>query len=353
MVYAWTEMNLPVTLKFKMQIVCISQGFYVHSLLPLGADDKGSDCLFVSHLTGEDSVQCGSFAKPCRTLPQALQLVRDGGKICLDGRDSESHPYGCLSIDGPKQAKKRLINKSITIEGQFPKAHISCKHHENLTFGSHGRNGSLKVTLSNLAFNNSGVIILRVCSFDVVITNCTFINCLVGVGIRQDESFAYACQKSKLVVTDSEFWYNKRSIFVYLFNEFFNLTISRCLFEGKKGRFKVISGLRNATAAVHVWSTIQLKTRIRTHTCITDSIFRQLGHTDNSFALIVSIHDIFSLGYVSILNTSFINNENSIYVQGGIDLRLTEVTVNSTFSCAITAGGSPKLLQKVVGLKVF
>ena len=322
----------------------------MHSSLPIGADDKGSDCLFVSHLTGEDSVQCGSFAKPCRTLPQALQLVRDGGKICLDGRDSESHPYGCLSIDGPKQAEKRLINKSITIEGQFAKAHISCKHHENLTFGSHGGSGSLKVTLSNLAFNNSEVSILRVCSFDVVIMNCTFMNCPVGVGMKQDESSTYACQKSTLAVTDSEFWYNKRSIFVYLFNEFFNLTILRCVFQGKRGPF-VTRISRNETGTVQVWST--LNKRIRTHTSITDSIFRELGYEENNFALTVSINDFYSTGYVSLLNTSFLNNENSIRVQGGIDLRLNKVTINSTFSYAIAAVGSPKLNTNVTGLEVF
>ncbi|KAL9956296.1 hypothetical protein ACROYT_G037758 [Oculina patagonica] len=171
--------------------------------------------------------------------------------------------------------------------------------------------------------------------------------------MRQEESLAQVCQKSNLVVTDSEFWYNKYSIFVYVFNEFFNLTISRCLFEGKKGRFKVISESRNTTGAVYVWSTIQFKKRIRTHTFITDSIFHQLGHEDNSFALAVSVHDIYSAGYVSLLNTSFINNENSICVQGGIDLRLTEVNINSTFSYAIVAGGSPKLVQRVVGIKVF
>ena len=33
--------------------------------------------------------------EPCKTLPQALLMVSDGGKICLDGRESESHPYSC------------------------------------------------------------------------------------------------------------------------------------------------------------------------------------------------------------------------------------------------------------------
>lgn len=320
---------------------------------PSGADEEDSGCLFVSHLTGQDSPQCGSSVAPCRTLPQALLLVHDGGKICLDGRESESHPYGCLRIDGPNGVQRTLINKSVSIQGSFSKAHISCEHCDSLAFGTHARNSSLKVTLSNLVFDNTGVLIFNVCSFNVVVSKCRFMNCPVGVGMRQEESSAHACQKSTLEVTDSEFWYNKKSIFVFLFNEFFNLTISRCLFQGKKGQFKIATEARNTTGAVHVWSIIQLKKRFRTHTCITDSIFREIGHDDNNFALVVNIHDIFSTGYVSLLNTSFVNNENGILVVGGIDLRLTEVTIDSTFSNAFIGVGCPKVARKVVGLKVF
>ncbi|KAJ7362046.1 hypothetical protein OS493_013134 [Desmophyllum pertusum] len=120
-----------------------------------GADEEDSGCLFVSHLTVKIHLNVVSSVAPCRTLPQALLLVHDGGKICLDGRES--------------------------------------------------------------------------------------------VGMRQEESSAHACQKSTLEVTDSEFWYNKKSIFVFLFNEFFNLTISRCLFQGKKGQFKIATEARNTT----------------------------------------------------------------------------------------------------------
>ncbi|KAL9956301.1 hypothetical protein ACROYT_G037763 [Oculina patagonica] len=260
-------------------------------VFPSGAAKEANGCLFVSHLTGEDSPYCGPSVMPCQTLPHALRLVRDGGKICLDGRNSESHPYGCLTLDDGHGAVERLvIRKSITIQGQFTDAHISCKNPNDLIFGSHATGDLLKVTLSNLVFSNTRVIFHNVCAFDVVITKCRFMNCPYGVGIRQENSSALACQKSTLAVTDSEFLFNAKSI---------------------------------------------------------------LGHEDNSFALVVSIHEIYSTGYVSILNTSFINNENSIYVQGGIDLRLTEVTIDSTFSYAIQAGGTPKLVQKVVGIKVF
>ena len=95
--------------------------------LSLGAEDQGSDCLYVSHLSGEDSPQCGSFAVPCRTLPQALFLVNDSGKICLNGKDSESNPYECLKIrDGPKGTEFKTMEKSVSIQGVSSPAHISC-----------------------------------------------------------------------------------------------------------------------------------------------------------------------------------------------------------------------------------
>ena len=57
-------------------------------------------------------------------------------------------------------------------------------------------------------------------------------------------------------ISDSEFWYNTYSIVVYLFNEFLNLTISRCLFQGRKGTFNVTSWDRKTTAVVYVHSTV-------------------------------------------------------------------------------------------------
>ena len=121
--------------------------------LSLDADDQGSDCLYVSHLSGEDSLQCGSFAVPCRTLPHALLLVNDGGKICLNGKDSESNPYGCLKIrDGPNGTEVKTMKKSVSIQGVSSPAHISCV----LVFASRSKYGSVTVSLSNLIFNNSG-----------------------------------------------------------------------------------------------------------------------------------------------------------------------------------------------------
>ena len=143
-----------------------------------------------------------------------------------------------------------VILKSVTIQGQFSEAYISCKNPADLIFGTYTTGGILEVTLSNLVFNATNVLILYVCSFNVTMTKCKFMNCQYGVGMRQKESFALSCQKSTLAVSNSEFWYNTNSIKLYLFNEFFNLTISRCLFQGRKGHFNVTSGDRETTAAV-------------------------------------------------------------------------------------------------------
>ena len=178
-------------------------------------------------------------------------------------------------------------------------------------------------------------------------------NCQYGVRILQKGSVAPSCQKSTLTVSDSEFWYNTNSINVYLFNEFFNLTISRCLFQGRKGHFNVTSGDRETTAAVYVRSKVLKWRSMYVATSITDSIFRELGHKDNSFAFSVRIENDLSYGNLTLSNTSFINNENAIFVHGGFGLRLTKVTINSTYGYAITASGPPKTSPTTPGIKVL
>ena len=81
-----------------------------------GADEETSDCFFVSYQRGKDTLLCGSFVEPCQTLSQALLMVRDGGKICLDGRNSESHPYSCLPMNSSDEGKIKVIHKSMTIK---------------------------------------------------------------------------------------------------------------------------------------------------------------------------------------------------------------------------------------------
>ncbi|CAH3106093.1 unnamed protein product, partial [Pocillopora meandrina] len=328
-----------------------------------GAEDQGSDCLYVSHLSGEDLPQCGSFAVPCQTLPQALLLVNDGGKICLNGTNSESNPYECLKTVGPNGTKLRAVGKRVSIQGVSSPAHISC----GLVFASRLKYGSVKVSFSNLVFNNSryGLVFLNVPSNHVVIFKCKFINCYraifmlwegrQAVGLFWNEINYVIREKSSLVATDSKFRYNAKSILVMLPNDFFEMTVSRCLFQNAKGRFHVTNDDRSIKGAVFVRSQASTVTTypIRVLVSITDSIFQDLGHKDNSFAVSIRVDNLFGDGNVSLFNTSFLNNENSVFVHGGFKVNLTHVTVHSTYGYAIIASAPPKTLIKAPGVKVF
>ena len=321
-----------------------------HYCLFLAADEEASDCLFVSHQTGQDSPLCGSSVEPCQTLPRALQMVFDGGKICLDGRNSESHPYSC-NPDGTKETKTNFMDKSMTIQGWFSHAHISCRWPYGLAFRRPRLNRVLRLNLSNLVFHNSGVILRNVSCSNVVITNCKFTNCTAAVAMGQGRS--KNCRKSSLVITDTEFLNNTfMSIFAHLSNDFFILKISRCVFLGKKGRFNVTSDGRSGIGGVYVKSTT-LQNRVRVSLSIDDTIFQNLGHAYNKFALAVRVQDLFSIGYLTIKNTSLLSNENSVFALGGLNVRLANVTIKSTYGYAINAGGPPKLRAKASGVKVF
>ncbi|CAH3106081.1 unnamed protein product [Pocillopora meandrina] len=408
--------------------------------LSLGAEDQGSDCLYVSRLTGKDSPQCGSFSVPCRTLPQALFLVNDGGEICLNGKDSESNPYECLKIrDGPNGTEFKTIEKSVSIQGVSSPAHISC----GLVFASRSKYDSVKVSLSNLVFNNSryGLVFFYVPSYDVVISDCKFMNChkaiflwrngrsqgssfisqksslevtdsefrnntisiefgpkfkngshkvslsnllfdngtygvfLVNVssfdiviakckffnfseaavGLFWNEIKSVIREKSSLVATDNKFRYNAKSILVMLPNDFFEMTVSRCFFQNAKGRFHATNDHRSIKGAVFVRSQASSVITYPIHVLfsITDSIFQDLGHKDNSFAVSVRVDNLFGDGNISLFNTSFLNNENSVFAHGGFGLNLTHVTVTSTYGCAIMASAPPKTLIKAPGVRVF
>ena len=423
----------------KQKIIAQDHNFIKTSPLSLGAEDQGSDCLYVSHLSGDDSPQCGSFAVPCRTLPQALFLVNDGGKICLNGKDSESNPYECLKIrDGPNGTEFKTMEKSVSIQGVSSPAHISCglvfasrskydsvkvslsnlvfnncgyglvfsnvpsydvvisdckfnncykaifmfwegsqvssfisqksslevtdsEFHNNtysIEFGPKFKNGSIKVSLSNLLFVNGtyGVVLVSVSSFDIVIAKCKFFNLSeAAVGLFWNQINHVIREKSILVATDSKFRYNAKSILVKLPNDFFEMTVSRCLFQGTKGRFHVTNDNRSIKGAVFVRSQASSVTTypINILVSITNSIFQDLGHQDNSFAVSVRVDNLFGDGNISLFNTSFLNNENSVFVHGGFGLNLTHVTVTSTYGYAIMASAPPKTLIKAPGVRVF
>ena len=313
----------------------------------IGGDATPIDCLYVSHQIGQDTPQCGSRTEPCQTLPQALLLVRDGGKICLDGRNSERHPYSCFFTTNVW----KKLGKSVAIYGLFTKAHITCDpRYGNLKF-TYPENRLFKLTLSNLVFHSYGVDLVNVTRFSVSISSCKFIKSSIAVGVLQKKSRIFT--KSSIVVTDSEFLHNNRSVYAILFNGWFTLRISRCVFQGTKGRFNGVSGEKNPLAAVSIRYAGYPANMVKTVGVITDCLFQDLGHEDNSFALLFRSYGIYDSGNLSILKSTFLRNENSMFVVGGFHVQLRHVTLNSTYGYALFGAGPIKINNTVPDLKLL
>ena len=311
----------------------------------IGGDATPTDCLYVSHQSGQDTPQCGSQTEPCQTLPQALVLVRDGGKICLDGRNSERHPYSCFF------RKNVFIDKSVAIYGLFTKAHITCDpRYGNLIF-RYPENRLFKLTLSNLVFYSYGVNLLNVTGFNVSISSCKFIKSFVAVGVLQKESRIFL--ESSIVVTDSEFLFNNMSIYTFLYKGLFILRISRCVFQGRKGRFKGASGDKVTKAAVYIKYKGYPTNMVSADGLISDCLFQDLGHEDNRFALSFRSSSIYGRGNLSVFNSTFLRNENSMLVAGGFSVQLRQVTINSTYGYALLGAGPTKIKDTVPDLKLF
>ena len=272
--------------------------------------------------------------------------MRDGGKICLDGRNSERHPYSCFF------RKNVLLGKSVAIYGLFSKAHITCHpHYGNLNFTS-PENRLFKLTLSNLVFHSYGVNLLNVTCFNVSISSCKFIKSSIAVGVLQKESRIFT--KSSIVVTDSEFLHNNNSVYAILFNGWFTLRISRCVFQGTKGRgFDGVSGDKVTKAAVYIKYTGYPANKVYTDGVITDCLFQDLGHEDNRFALSFRSYGIYDSGNLSVFNSTFLRNENSILVAGGFSVQLRQVTINSTYGYALFGAGPTKINTSVPDVRLL
>ena len=278
-------------------------------------------------------------------MPQALVLVRDGGNICLDGRNSERHPYSCLF------RKNVYIDKSVAIYGLFTKAHITCDpNYGNLKF-TYPENRLFKLTLSNLVFYSYGVDLLNVTGFNVSISSCKFIKSFVAVSVLQKESRIFT--ESSIVVTDSEFLFNNMSIYAFLYKGLFILRISRCVFQGRKGRFNGPSGDKVTKAAVYIKYKGYPTNMVSTDCLISDCLFQDLGHEDNRFALSFRSPGIYGIGNLSVFNSTFLRNENSMFVAGGFSVHLCQVTINSTYGYALFGAGPAKIKHTVPDLKLF
>ena len=288
------------------------------------------------------------MAEPCHTLLEALLNVRAGGKIYLDGRGSESHPYSCEKTVGQKKLVFKRIRISLTIQGWHAKAHISCKLRHGLLF-EHDRNQLLRITFSNLVFHNRAFALNDVSCFNIAISNCQIVNSSAAVIIAQGES--EICTNSSIFISDTEFLNNTQSLTANLSNGIFSLKILRSVFQDRAGRFKVTSEDRYMTGAVYIKAPT-MRNMVHVSCLVTDSIFRELGHKFNGFALSFKVGNLFTTGMLSVSKTTFLNNENSIFVYGGFDVRLDQVTIDSTYGYAFAASGPPNLLPNVSDIKV-
>ena len=274
--------------------------------------------------------------------------VRDGGKICLDGRNSERHPYSCFF------RKNVFIDKSVAIYGLFTKAHITCDpRYGNLMF-RYPENRLFELTLSNLVFHSYGVDLIFVSFFNVSISSCRFINSsTVAVGIVQKELRIRT--KSSIVVTDSEFLHNKLSVYARLYQGLFTLRISRCVFQGRKGRFNEASGNKLTKAAVYIKYQGYPTNMVFTDALISDCLFQDLGHEDNSFALSFRSYGYFVNGSGSLLisNCTFLCNENAISVVVGFYVQLRQVTINFTYGYALLGAGASKISARVPDVRLL
>ena len=276
--------------------------------------------------------------------------MKDGGKICLNGTNSEIHPYTCEKMGPVKDKPLKQFDKSVEIHGLFTKAHITCEaRYGNLVF-KYPENRLFKLTLSNLVFLKFGFDLLNVSCFRVFISSCRFINSSNAVLILQKDSRVITT--SSIIVTDTEFFYNKLSVSAILFKGLVTIRISRCVFQGTKGQYDKISGVKETKAAVYI-KVLGYPNMVYTDSSIVGSVFQDLGHENNGLALSYRSYGYFVTGSLLVFNSTFLCNENAILVKGAFYVQLRHVTINSTFGYVLLGGGPPKINARAPDVWLF
>ena len=276
--------------------------------------------------------------------------MKDGGKISLNGTNSEIHPYTCEKMGPVKDKPLKQFDKSVEIHGLFTKAHITCEpRYGNLVF-KYPENRLFKLTLSNLVFLKFGFDLLNVSCFRVFISSCRFINSSNAVRIVQKDSRVITT--SSIIVTDTEFFYNKLSVSAILFKGLVTIRISRCVFQGTKGQYDKISGVKETKAAVYI-KVLGYPNMVYTDSSIVDSVFQDLGHENNGLALSYRSYGYFVTGSLLVFNSTFLCNENAILVKGAFYVQLRHVTINSTFGYVLLGGGPPKINARAPDVWLF
>lgn len=150
--------------------------------------------------------------------------------------------------------------------------------------------------------------------FRVFISSCKFINSSNAVRILQKDSRIITT--SSIIVTDTEFFYNKLSVSAILFKGLVTIRILRCVFQGTKGQYDKISGVKETKAAVYI-KVLGYPNMVYTDSSIVDSVFQDLGHKNNGLALSYRSYGYFVTGRLLVFNSTLLCNENAILVKGG------------------------------------
>ena len=181
-----------------------------------------------------------------------------------------------------------------------------------------------------------------------------------GNTILVDNLFTVSSTRSSsLVISDPEYLNNSESVsVVVLYKGVFALNISRCIFQGKMGRFNGTSWDKTTMAAVYVKLINQSReSTVQAVGHITYSVFREINKKNNGFALSFRAYNCFSTaGNLTLYNTTVLRNENAISVTCGFDVRLSKVKVHSdhsTYGCAFMANGPQKRKETDADFRVF
>ena len=119
---------------------------------------------------GNDSCSCDAKSKPCKTIWRAVSLASSGDYIHLDGNKTDKDPYTCQSKSA--EYPGIYIRKSLSLIGfgrMVPR--IRCLQGKSILFSGSEDEGSMKVSLSGLHFNESFV---KFQDTSVTIDNCKF-----------------------------------------------------------------------------------------------------------------------------------------------------------------------------------
>ena len=141
------------------------------------------DDVYVSR-DGKDASGCGSVDDPCKSIALALYLVHGGGRVHLNGTETERNPFGCENVTHD-QNPGILVNKSVTIQSYQATPYVSCAEGFHFqTINPKESNRRVSISLSGIVFEGTPLVFLD-CSC-VQLVNCTHQEAKTAVSVRAE-----------------------------------------------------------------------------------------------------------------------------------------------------------------------